>query len=46
MSEKAKDLMELIRLSKGGAGALIEHLRWVVSMELIAAGIRDFRGGC
>jgi hypothetical protein len=46
MSELARDLFELNRLAKGGAGALIEKLRWRVSMELIAAGIRDFRLGC
>lgn len=46
MSVLALDLLELNRLCAGGAGALTEHLRWQVAMELIAAGLIDFRGGC
>jgi hypothetical protein len=46
MSTLALDLLELNRLCAGGYGALIEHLRLEVAMELIAAGLIDFRGGC
>lgn len=46
MSTLALDLLELNRLCAGGAGALTEHLRRQVAMELIAAGLIDFRGGC
>lgn len=46
MSELARDLLELRRLARGGAGALIEHLLREVAGRLISAGLRDFRLGC
>lgn len=45
MSERAKDLIELVRLARGGAGALIEHLLREVAAALIASGVVDFRNG-
>lgn len=46
MSTLAKDLVELVRLAQGGAGALIEHLLREVASNLIAQGVADERGGC
>lgn len=45
MSELAKDLLELKRLSDGGAGALTDHLLHEVAANLIAEGVRDEREG-
>ena len=45
MSELAKDLFELIRLSQGGAGTLTDHLLHEVASNLIAEGVRDEREG-
>jgi hypothetical protein len=45
MSERARDLIELNRLSQGGAGALTEKLRREVANALIQAGVADFRKG-
>lgn len=46
MSQAAQDLFELLRLSKGGAGALIEDLLWRTVVNIIAPGCDDVRGGC
>lgn len=46
MSILAQDLLELVRLAKGGAGALTEHLLREVARDLIAQGVEDLRGGC
>lgn len=46
MSERAKDLIELVRLSQGGMGALIEHLLQAIALNIIAEGVADARGGC
>lgn len=46
MSTQAKDLIELIRLAEGGAGALVEHLLQAVALNIIAEGVEDDRGGC
>lgn len=45
MSVLAQDLFELIRLSRGGAGALTDHLLHEVAANLIAEGVADERGG-
>ncbi|WP_248322000.1 hypothetical protein [Caballeronia sp. Sq4a] len=45
MSTLAKDLIELVRLARGGAGALVEHLLREVSTNLIAPGVQDERVG-
>jgi hypothetical protein len=45
MSTLAQDLIELVRLSQGGAGALVEHLLQEVALNLIAPGVEDFRNG-
>ena len=39
MSHAAQDLIELLRLAQGGAGALTQHLLREVAKSLIAAGI-------
>lgn len=39
MSVLAKDLIELLRLARGGAGALTEHLLREVACNLIAPGV-------
>lgn len=46
MSRIAKDLLELKRLSEGGAGALTQHLLREIAANLIALGVADQRGGC
>jgi hypothetical protein len=43
MSELAKDLIELKRLSESGTGALIEHLLKEIALNLISDGVRDER---
>lgn len=45
MSLLASDLIELVRLSQGGAGTLTAHLLQEVAMNLIAEGVRDEREG-
>jgi hypothetical protein len=45
MSQLAEDLLELVRLAQGGAGALTEHLLRVVALNLIAPGVADQRAG-
>lgn len=45
MSQAAQDLFELIRLSKGGSGALIEDLLWRTVVNIISPGIKDEREG-
>lgn len=45
MSQNAQDLMELQRLAQGGAGALTETLLREYALRIIAAGLRDERGG-
>jgi hypothetical protein len=45
MSRIAKDLIELKRLSEGGAGALTQHLLREIAASLIASGIADQRSG-
>jgi hypothetical protein len=45
MSLLAEDLLELVRLAQGGAGALIEHLLREVALNLIAPGVADQRSG-
>lgn len=45
MSQTALDLLELVRLSQGGAGALTEHLLQEVARNLIAEGVADERSG-
>lgn len=46
MSLIAQDLLELKRLTEGGAGALTEHLLLELARNLIAAGVADERRGC
>ncbi|WP_082727908.1 hypothetical protein [Burkholderia mayonis] len=46
MSLAAQDLLELMRLAQGGAGALTEHLLREVALNLIGVGVADERGGC
>lgn len=46
MSRIAKDLLELKRLSEGGAGALTQHLLREIAANLIALGVADQRSGC
>ncbi|EIP86755.1 putative bacteriophage protein [Burkholderia humptydooensis MSMB43] len=46
MSLAAQDLIELLRLAQGGAGALTQHLLREVAGNLIAFGVADCRGGC
>lgn len=46
MSRIAKDLLELKRLTQGGAGALTQHLLREVAASLIASGVNDQRAGC
>ncbi|WP_179401580.1 hypothetical protein [Burkholderia guangdongensis] len=41
MSHSAHDLIELLRLAEGGAGALTQHLLRELARSLIAAGIGD-----
>lgn len=45
MSLLAEDLLELVRLAQGGAGALTEHLLREVAVNLIAPGVADERSG-
>lgn len=45
MSQAAQDLFELVRLSKGGAGALIEELLWRTVVNIIGFGIHDEKLG-
>jgi len=45
VSTLAKDLIELIRLAQGGAGALTEHLLREVALNIIAPGVADARIG-
>lgn len=45
MSTLALDLLELRRLSEGGAGALTDLLLHEIAAALIAEGVRDERGG-
>jgi len=45
MSLLALDLIELVRLSQGGAGTLTSHLLQEVAMNLIAEGVADEREG-
>lgn len=45
MSSLALDLMELRRLSEGGAGALTDTLLHEVAAALISEGVRDEREG-
>lgn len=45
VSTLAKDLIELIRLAQGGAGALTEHLLREVALNIIAPGVADARLG-
>jgi hypothetical protein len=45
MSVLAKDLFELQRLARCGAGALTEHMLQEVAAALIAEGVRDERNG-
>jgi hypothetical protein len=46
MSQAAKDLIELLRLARGGAGALTQHLLRELAKNLIAPGVADVHGGC
>lgn len=46
MSRIAKDLIELKRLSEGGAGALTLHLLREIAASLIAFGVADQHKGC
>lgn len=47
MSHIAKDLLELKRLTEGGAGALTQHLLREIAANLIAFGVAaDQRTGC
>jgi hypothetical protein len=46
MSLLAKDLLELVRLSVGGAGTLTTHLLREVAANLIAEGVASELGGC
>jgi hypothetical protein len=45
MSRIAKDLIELKRLTEGGAGALTQRLLREVAANLIASGVADQRAG-
>ncbi|MDA0561694.1 MULTISPECIES: hypothetical protein [pseudomallei group] len=45
MSQPAKNLLELLRLAQGGAGALTEHLLREVARDLIARAVADVRDG-
>ena len=45
MSQAAQDLLELIRLSQGGSGALIQELLWRTVVNIIAPGCSDERSG-
>jgi hypothetical protein len=44
MSPIAQDLIELLRLAQGGAGALTQHLLRELARSLIAPGVADARG--
>ncbi|SEB24773.1 hypothetical protein [Paraburkholderia sartisoli] len=46
MSQLAEDLIELRRLSQGGARALTDHLLREVAADLISEGVADELGGC
>jgi hypothetical protein len=46
MSTLALDLIELVRLSQGGAGTLTAHLLQEVAMNLIAEGVASELEGC
>ncbi|AOJ83684.1 hypothetical protein WS86_23885 [Burkholderia savannae] len=46
MSLAAQDLIELLRLAQGGAGALTQHLLREVAGNLIACGVADCRESC
>lgn len=46
MSTLAKDLIELVRLSVGGAGTLTAHLLQEVAANLIGEGVASELGGC
>lgn len=39
MSRTAQDLIELLRLAEGGAGALTQHLLRELARSLIASGV-------
>lgn len=39
MSRTAQDLIELLRLAEGGAGALTQHLLRELARNLIASGV-------
>lgn len=43
MSLAAQDLIELLRLAQGGAGALTQHLLREIAGNLIAFGVADSR---
>lgn len=45
MSTLAKDLIELVRLAQGGAGALTQRLLREIALNIIAPGVRDQRIG-
>ena len=45
MSRIAKDLLELKRLTQGGAGALTQHLLREVAANLVSFGVADARKG-
>jgi hypothetical protein len=45
MSRIAQDLIELKRLTEGGAGALTQHLLREIAAKLIAFGVADQRRG-
>ena len=45
MSRIAQDLIELKRLTEGGAGALTQHLLREIAANLIAFGVADQRRG-
>jgi hypothetical protein len=46
MSTLAKDLLELVRLSAGGAGTLTAHLLREVAANLISEGVASELAGC
>jgi hypothetical protein len=46
MSNDALDLLELLRLAVGGAGALTQHLLREYAARIIGSGIRSELGGC
>lgn len=45
MSQIAVDLIELVRLAQGGAGALTEHLLREVALNIIAPGVKPTNEG-